>query len=341
MIFTLALVIGLLDNPPAAANTKPATQPFVSAKYGVKIELPASWELAVREEDDRVFVAVIPQKDPARPGVLACELGLAPETLDEYRTRLDANAKRKGPNGGTLVKNEVVKTAAGEQLETLREFRPAFGGLWRELAVRRVANRQLYTFTLNVDEETYKTTRPIVDDLLSRLSFTQPNTGTDKSGPTRWTQREFRFALDLPEGWSPVLAPSEVALFYANAPAKGIWSDNVLVIAHPHRKLDLHQLATTLPDALRQAEPDCEVLDCKIVKQGGADALETIVRTKRGPFSMTILERRFKGERFDYEVKYTVESKRFDELFPKIRKSLDSFSELPGEVPRGGKTKSA
>jgi hypothetical protein len=48
---------------------------------------------------------------------------------------------------------------------------------------------------------------------------------------------------------------------------------------------------------------------------------------------MTILERRFRGDRFDYEVKYTVESKRFDDLAPTLRKSLDSFGELPGATP--------
>ena len=44
----------------------------------------------------------------------------------------------------------------------------------------------------------------------------------------------------------------------------------------------------------------------------------------------------FRGDRFDYEVKYTVETKRFDELVPKLRKSLDSFREMPGEVPVAG-----
>ena len=48
---------------------------------------------------------------------------------------------------------------------------------------------------------------------------------------------------------------------------------------------------------------------------------------------MTVIERRFRGDRFDYEVKFTVESKRFDQLAPKFRESLDSFRELPGEVP--------
>ncbi len=50
---------------------------------------------------------------------------------------------------------------------------------------------------------------------------------------------------------------------------------------------------------------------------------------------MTVLERRFRGERFDYEVKFTVESKRFDELAPALRKSLDSFDERAGIVPSG------
>ncbi len=75
--------------------------------------------------------------------------------------------------------------------------------------------------------------------------------------------------------------------------------------------------------------------------QGKVQALETVVRTRRGPFSMTVIERRFRGERFDYEVKYTVESQRFDQLAPKFRKSFDSFRESPGEVPGAGTGKAA
>ena len=56
---------------------------------------------------------------------------------------------------------------------------------------------------------------------------------------------------------------------------------------------------------------------------------------------MTVLERRFRGDRFDYEVKYTVESKRFDALAPALRKSLDSFGEVPGDVPAAGPGKPA
>jgi hypothetical protein len=83
------------------------------------------------------------------------------------------------------------------------------------------------------------------------------------------------------------------------------------------------------------------VITCRVIKQGELDALETVVRTRQGPFSMTVLERRFRGGRFDYEVKYTVESKRFDELAPALRKSLDSFGEVPGAVPATGPRKAA
>jgi hypothetical protein len=332
----LWLALWLLTDGPVAMV------PFEAPKFGVKTELPEAWTIAVREEEDRVFVALIPQTDPERPGVVVCELGLAPENLDEYRTRINGNAKRGG-RPGTLVRNEVVKHPRGERLETVWEFRPRGGVLWRELSVRIIANRQMYTFILNVDERAYPAAKEGFDALVAATSFTAPNTGTDLSEPARnrWVQREFKFAIDLPESWSPVLAPSEIALFYANGPAHGIWSDNVLVIAQPHRPLDLPGLARELPEQLRVAEPACEVLSCKVVKQGALDALETVVRTQRGPFSMTVLERRFKGGRFDYEVKYTVESKRFDSLAPALRRSLDSFSEVPGEVPAVGPSKPA
>lgn len=312
-----------------------ATAGFEAPKYGVKTAIPKGWSIAVRERDDMVFLASIPQDDPDRPGAVACELGLAPENLDEYRTRIDGNARRGDRPGATLARNEVVAGPKGSRLETLWEFRPRVGGLWRELSVRMLANRQMYTFTLNVDEPTYARARPAFDAMIDATELTPPNTGADLhvKESNRWVQREFKFAIDLPDDWRPVLAPSEVALFFANGPAHGIWSDNVLVLAQAHRTLDLKAIQRELPDQLRQVEPNCEVLACEVVKQGQREALETVVRTKRGPFSMTVLERRFRGDRFDYEVKYTIESKRFDALAPQLRKSLDSFNELPGTVP--------
>jgi hypothetical protein len=329
MLEIVILASVLITAAPADASVELLSAP----KYGLKASIPKAWTLADKENGDRVFVALIPQRDPERPGVAACELGVAPENLDEYKSRIDGNAKR-GNRGGTLARNEVVKDKKGERLESLWEFRPASGGLWRELSVRVVANRQLYTFILNVDDPTYDQARPLFDAVVASVVFTPPNTGADLLEPkgNRWLQREFKFAIDLPEGWAPILAPSEVALLFANGPAKGIWSDNLLVLAQPHRLIDLEALAKTLPDQLKREEPNCEVISCTLTKQGDADALETVVRTRRGPFSMTVLERRFRGGRFDYEVKYTLESDRFEKLAPALRKSLDSFQEVPGVV---------
>jgi len=179
----------------------------------------------------------------------------------------------------------------------------------------------------------------IGDALVGATRFSPPNTGADllAKPANRWVQREYKFALDLPEGWSPVLAPSEVALLFANGPAHGVWSDNVLVMAQPRGKADLKDQAKELPDLLKQEDPNCEVLSCQVISHGKDkdQALETVVRTRRGPFSMTVIERRFRGSRYDYEVKYTLESKRFDAMAPALRKSLDSFKELPGPGPAG------
>ena len=338
------LLLVLFGRVSARRPSSPPTEPFDAPKYGLATRIPKDWPIAVREEDDRIFVAIIPQADFERPGVAACELALAPESLDEYRTRIDTSAKKNGRQSGKLASNQVIKDARGERLETIWEFHPDAGGFWREVSVRIIANRQLYTFILNVEDSILRQelARPSTP-WSTATSFSAPNTGADllAKKSNRWIQREYQFALDLPEGWQPVLAPSEVALLFANGPPTGIWSDNLLVLAHPHRKTDLDELAKHLPDQLKQEDPNCEVISCKVIAQGKAKALETVVRTDRGPFSMTVIERRFRGDRFDYEVKYTVESKRFDQLAPKLRESLESFREMPGEVPGAGSKKAA
>jgi hypothetical protein len=311
------------------------TAPFEAPKYGVATRIPKAWPIAVQEQDDRVFVALIPQHEVDRPGVAACELALAPESLDEYRSRIDKNAKSNGRPNGKLASNRLVKDARGQRLETIWEFHPEAGGFWRELSVRVIANRQLYTFVLSVEESAYARARPAFDTLVHATQFSPPNTGADllSKEPNRWAQREYKFAIDLPEGWSPALAPSEVALLFACGQPHGVWSDNLLVLAHPHRVVDLSEQTRELPKQLSREDPGCEVISCEVVSQGRSKALETVVRTRRGPFSMTVIERRFRAGRFDYEVKFTAESKRFDELVPKFRKSFDSFRELPGDVP--------
>jgi hypothetical protein len=339
VLLVLILIVTAADPVPDLLPTGP----FESTRFGLTTKIPKDWSIAVREEEDRIFVAIIPQKDFDRPGVAACELALAPEALDDYRTRIDTNAKRNGRPNGKLAINRLIKDPRGDRLETIWEFHPEKGGFWREVSIRVIANRQLYTFILSVEDLTYAKVRPSFDALVSETRFSAPDTGADllAKASNRWIQREYRFALDLPETWAPVLAPSEVALLFANGPPHGVWSDNLLVLAHPHLGADLMELARRLPDDLRREDPTCEVISCQVIGQDKLQALETVVRTRRGPFSMTVIERRLRGVRFDYEVKYTVESQRFDELAPKFRRSFESFREAPGTVPGAGTDKAA
>jgi len=343
MLATLVLGLVLGASPLQQAPAEPlATEPFDAPKYGLATRIPSAWPLAIREREDRIFVALIPQKDRDRPGVAACELALAPASLEEYRDRIDRNAKERGRPNGKLAANRIIKDERGERLETVWEFHPESGGLWSETTIRIIANRQLYSFVLNVEDAALAEARPAFDALVAASTFSPPNTGADllDKAANRWAQREYKFSLDLPEGWSPVLAPTDVALLFANGPIHGVWSDNVLVLAHPHGKTSLEDQAKEIPELLKREEPNCEIVSCEIVPQGEIKAVETVVRTRRGPFSMTVIERRFRGLRFDYEVKYTLETERFDALAPALRKSLDSFRELPGPVP-GGAGKSA
>ena len=333
----IALTAALAQAPEAPARA------FDAPKYGLSAKIPAAWKIVEREKDERIFVAIVPQPGFGSPGVAACELATAPETLDDYRTRIDRTAERGNRPDAKLATNRIVKDARGHHLETVWESHPAAGGFWREVTIRVIANRQLYSFILNVEDSAYKEARPTFDAIVSDAAFSPPDTGADSlaKDANRWLQREYKFALDLPEGWGPVLAPSAVALLFANGPPHGIWSDNLLVLAHPRRELDLDELARDLPDRLRDEEPGCEIVTCKVVPFGKAKALETIARTRRGPFSMTVIEWRFPGDRFDYELKFTAESDRFEKQVPAFRKSLRSFRELPGAVSSGGVRKSA
>ncbi len=317
-----------------------------SARYGVSFFMPEDWVVTVRERDEYVVLAKVPQADADQPGAFACEIGLAPEGLEEYKTRIDANAAR-GRLNGKLVRNEVVRAPGGERLVTVREFQPPELGTWHEVTVRVVANRQMYTFTLNVDDPTHTKLRGVLGDLIDLASFTPPKIDVvrdpiDAERPqprNRWVHEKDRFVIELPDGWRPVLAPAEVARFFGVGPARGIWSDNVLVLARPIGEApapDWEKMAKKLPEDLKREDAGCEVLRCEVVKRGESPTLETIVRTRRGPFSMTVLEHRFRGRRLDIEVKYTIESTRFDDLLPILRKGLETFEEL--EAPPTGKT---
>ena len=59
MLALLAPLAALLAADPVA---------FEAPKYGVRVALPADWDVKLRERDEVVFAAAIPQADPDRPG---------------------------------------------------------------------------------------------------------------------------------------------------------------------------------------------------------------------------------------------------------------------------------
>jgi hypothetical protein len=87
------------------------------------------------------------------------------------------------------------------------------------------------------------------------------------------------------------------------------------------------------PEAIRQEDPQAEVI-CKLVPQGTGVALETVIHTRRGPFAISILERRFQGLKRNYDVKFTCETAAFKRVEAELRKSLESFRELQNEPER-------
>ena len=89
------LLLACFSASSAFSAVESDTVEFEAPKYGVRLRIPKDWEIAVRERDEYILVGKVPQADPDRPGAVACELGLAPESLDEYRTRIDTNARKE------------------------------------------------------------------------------------------------------------------------------------------------------------------------------------------------------------------------------------------------------
>lgn len=333
--------------PAHSQNSPDSGNSFESARYGLKTRLPKEFPLLAREKNEYVFVCEIPQeKFPERPGILACELAIAPESLEEYRSRIEGNARR-GNRMGELTRNTISpKSVDGlpERLESVWEFRLPNGEIWHEITIRLLRGKHLYSFILNIEDENLKSARPSLDAVIRASRFSIPDSGATQvlgASTNRWIQTEFQFVVDLPKDWSPLLAPNEAALLYANGKPKGIWADNMLILATKAEKIDYEELSRTFARDLEIAEPGCRVLKCEVIRnQKGDQILETQVQVERGPFSMTILEWRFPGKRYNYELKFTIETSRFEELRTEMQKCFESFLELSEDSIQPEKSKS-
>ncbi len=101
MVTTTASSRSCADRWRSCAGTCCRLEPFEAPKYGLATRIPKDWPIAVHEEEDRIFVAIIPQKDFDRPGVAACELALAPESsrrlshADRHHRQAERPAQRQ------------------------------------------------------------------------------------------------------------------------------------------------------------------------------------------------------------------------------------------------------
>jgi hypothetical protein len=318
-------------------------------RYGIAVKVPEGWELVDLARDDRAFVLKLPQEDGSPSGYVACELGVDPENLEEFRKRhqtADEQEQQRAEPRRKLVHNDLQPIepakSGGEAAEKLRE---RLVSVWRytspdsppqyEVRTRVISEGSLYTFILATDEAHYEAYRVDFEQMVATARFSPPETGLQRLPGGLWMQREFRFAMQLPPDWKPAFGPNDKALFFATGAAHEVFTDNLLVLASPARELDLKQLQQDFPAEIAKVDARAEVPICVIVPQGAAAALETVIHTKRGPFAITILERRFRGELRNYEVKFTCETAEFRKIEAELRKALDSFREFR-DVPKQG-----
>lgn len=302
---------------------------LAAKEHGVEVQVPASWKLVRQADAAMVFGLAIPNDDPKLEAGVKCEIANGPENLDEYRTRIDRRAQRQRVPGVSLKSNDIRNNDDSEWLISHWTFEPKDKPVIHDLELRLIANDQLYLFTLRAPDPVFEAMRPQLEKLVATAKFTLPETGLELSKDGFCVQKKFRFGLRLPEGWRPSFPLSAESLFWATAKPHGIWNDNLLVIASKAQPLDLEALAEKVPDQLRREDPNCTVKSCQRVTQGKiGDALETVVETQRGTFRITVLERRYTGRRYNYEIKFTVETETFEKSADALRKSADSFVEF-------------
>jgi hypothetical protein len=314
-------------------------------RFGIVVHVPEAWELIDWDRNDRAFVVKLPEEEGHPVGYVACELGAAPENLEEFRRRHDAadvaEQKRPFPKR-KLVENEIQKLDPerfGEKIAARLDQRLV--SLWRyaaetagmpdsfELKSRVISEGSLYTFILTASETHFDAYREDFEDMLASARFSEPHTGLVRLADGFWMQREFRFGMSLPPSWRPSFGPNDKVLFFATGATHQVFTDNLIVLATPRHELDFEALKKQLAEEVVRPDPNSEIVTSQVIPQGEGSALETVIRTRRGPFEITVVERRFQAARRNYEVKFTCDSAAFAELEEDLKNSLDSFKELP------------
>jgi hypothetical protein len=318
-------------------------------RFGVHVRVPAAWELVDWNRDDTAFVCDLPQDSNSPVGHVSLTVGVAPESLEVYHREFAEEAAQTADVPATktaprrrLLRNEITPLASppiapalvkkfGRRLTAEWEFEDLAGIRWYERRVLAVGDEMLYTFTFDSDESHYDAYGPDFDEMFAAAKLEPLEAAVVRLPEGYWMQRDFRFALKLPDGWRPAFGPSDRVLFYAVGAAHGLFSDNLTVLASPPMPLDLEQLRDEMPVEVRRLDP-AALVACKLVPQGPWIALETVIYTKRGTVDVTIIERRFATATRNYEVKLTCETAEFAKREAELRAALDTFAEVPPDA---------
>lgn len=321
-------------------------------RFGISVRVPQAWSLVDWARNSRAFKLQVPQDEKIKLGEdlfvgrVSCDLGVAPESLQEFQTRFPAadEFKTETPRHKlvedrleTLNAKQFGKELAellGQRLIRVWQFENDADQHWFIIRTRVIQDGTLYTFDLSTDEAHYDSYRLDFEEMLTSAKFSPPETGLRRMAGGYWMQRDYRFALRLPADWRPALGPSDQALFFAKGSAHKTFTDNLLVLATQPQPLEFKRLKETLPGEITKLDSEARVAQCEIVQQGAGAALETVVFTKRDGQEITILDRHFRSSQRNYLVRFTCDSAEFKKIEDELRKSLDSFVEVLEEPKR-------
>jgi hypothetical protein len=325
------LILIVLASIPSVANAQgPPTQTFKSKKFGLSIEAPKPWKVDEQHPSSWEFAFLIPQPGQEEVSLVSCRVWIAESNLEACRAALVAEERELDRiDPARKIDARIVVNRQGRRLDVLRQFLKDGAVDGRQRHVSMIANRQRYELSLwAVDEKRWAELNAAFDAMLDTLKFTPPDTGAVlvDQARNRWVYNDHHVAIDMPTGWAPVLNPVEGDHLWATGPADGaVWPNNYLKVSRTRGNLDVHKLARTRRDELEYgSDPPHKVLKCAVVKQGQTDALESVFAI----FSTTTFERKFHVDGFNYEVSFTIETRRVAELSPVIRKCLDSFNRM-------------
>lgn len=348
---TLLLMATLLFFAARASAQHPADglRTVDAKRFGVTVKTPVAWNLIAWSQDEKAFVLRLPQENRASEGSVSCELTMAPESLDETRKRIDGEAATPVKE----VTKDTAKDAKAARRLTLNRLQPIdaarFGDekakrfeqrldtLWEipvdeqevryELTVRMVGGGMLYAFTLRTDQAHFDAYRADFEDMLAGAKIVAPETNVRRLPGDLWMQRDYRFALRLPDTWRPAFGANDKVLFFAVGASHPSFTEHLTVRASASQTLDLAKLRETLPREIATHDPQAAVTT-QFVKQGSEPALEAVIQTKRDEQAVTTIERRFRGPRCNYEVTITCLTTDFARLESQLRRALDSFCEV-------------